>query len=161
MNFEEQNSSLIRHARAEFRAAGWTDDDDEFKDDMQKMICDDVLDLLVAFSIQGHSGTTASYAINLFKTLASFEPIVPLTGEDWEWVNVADGVFQNKRCSRVFKQTGRFNGQAYDIEGIVFYEWCKDENGVPYKSHFTSKESQVPVTFPYIPKTQYKEYVDE
>lgn len=159
-------SNLNKHAINEFRAAGWLNEDGSYKDEMQAAICEHVLALLKVFSDEGHSGSTAPYTVNLFKTLAMFEPIVPLTGEDWEWNEVGDGVFQNKRCSRVFKQADRFNGQAYDVDGKVFYEWVErpldeDEEGYPgtrrFKSSYTSKDSRVPVTFPYTPKTEYVE----
>lgn len=140
-------SSLHSHALAEFRAAGWTDADGKFEDEMQEDICKHVLELLKVFSDEGHSGSTAPYTVNLFKKLAMFEPIVPLTGEDWEWHEPSPGVFQNIRCSRVFKQADRFNGQAYDIEGRVFRE--------PTGACYTGAESRVPVTFPYTPKTEY------
>lgn len=150
-------SNLKSHAINEFRAAGWLNEDDTFKDSMQEAICKHVLELLAVFSAEGHSGSSAPYAINLFKQLASFEPIVPLTGEDWEWNEVGNGVFQNKRCSHVFKQADRFDGQAYDIQGIVFYEWYTGEDGERFKSFFTSSDSRTPVTFPYTPKTVYTE----
>lgn len=159
-------SNLHQHARDEFRAAGWTDAEGKFKDEMQQAICEHVLKLLDVFADEGHSGSSAPYAINMFKTLAMFEPIVPLTGEDWEWNEVGPGVFQNKRCSRVFKQADRFDGQAYDLDGIVFYDWYErdlepDEPGFPgktrFKSHYTCRESCVPITFPYTPTTEYKE----
>lgn len=159
-------TNLHNHAQNEFRAAGWTDDSGNFKDEMQQAICEHVLKLLKVFSDEGHSGSTAPYTVGLFKKLAMFEPIVPLTGEDWEWTEVSLGVFQNKRCSHVFKQADRFDGQAYDSNGIVFYDWCErpleeDEPGFPgvrrFKSHYTSKESRVPITFPYTPKTEYRE----
>lgn len=140
-------SNLHNHALAEFRAAGWTDADGKFEDEMQEAICNHVLELLKVFSDEGHSGSTAPYTVNMFKKLAMFEPLVPLTGEDWEWNECGNGVFQNKRCSRVFKQADRFNGQAYDIEGRVFRE--------PTGACYTSTESRVPVTFPYTPKTEY------
>jgi hypothetical protein len=140
-------SNLHRHALAEFRAAGWTDADGKFEDEMQEDICKHVLELLKVFSDEGHSGSTAPYTVNMFKKLAMFEPIVPLTGEDWEWHEPSPGVFQNIRCSRVFKQADRFNGQAYDIEGRVFRE--------PTGACYTGAESCVPVTFPYTPKTEY------
>ena len=140
-------SNLHRHALAEFRAAGWTDADGKFEDEMQEDICKHVLELLKVFSDEGHSGSTAPYTVNLFKKLAMFEPIVPLTGEDWEWHEPGPGVFQNTRCSRVFKQADRFNGQAYDIEGRVFRE--------PTGACYTGAESCVPVTFPYTPMTEY------
>ncbi len=149
-----------RHAKDEFRAAGWTDENGKFNDEMQELICNHVLKLLDVFHDEGHSGSSAPYAINLFKKLASFEPIVPLTGEDWEWVNVAEQnggpLWQNKRCSHVFKD----NDGAYDINGIVFYDWYVNKEGDKHKSYFTSRESRVPVTFPYTPTTEYREYVD-
>lgn len=145
----------------EFRAAGWCDENGKFDDEMQEAICNHVLKLLELFADEGHSGSTAPYTVNIFKKLAMFEPIVPLTGEDWEWTEVHDGVFQNKRCSRVFKQADRFDGQAYDIDGIIFYNWYKNENGEKIKSYFTGKESCVPITFPYIPTKEYKEWIEE
>lgn len=150
-------SNLTSHALNEFRAAGWADSDGFIKDEMQAAICDHVLKLLEVFADEGHSGSTAPYTVSLFEKLAMFEPIVPLTGEDWEWVEVGPGVFQNKRCSHVFKNRDCFNGQAYDIQGIVFYDWYTDEDGVKSKSHFTCGDSHVPITFPYTPKTEYKE----
>ena len=148
-----------KHAWLEFKAAGWIDDNGKFKDDMQEMICKHVLKLLKVFSGEGHSGTSAPYAISLFEKLAKFEPVAPLTGEDWEWNDVSDHMgritYQNKRCSHVFKD----EDGVYDIDGIVWYEWHNDtENNVLYKSHFTNFESRVPVTFPYTPKTEYKEW---
>jgi len=155
-------SRLNDHAWLEFKAAGWLDEDGRFKDDMQEAICTHVLKLLEIFAEEGHSGSSAPYAANMFKTLAMFEPIAPLTGEDWEWHEASEGVFQNKRCSRVFKQADRFNGQAYDIEGKVFYEWRTDkETGEKYKSHYTCSESLVPVTFPYKPIHNYVERPSE
>jgi hypothetical protein len=154
-------SNLNKHALMEFKAAGWLDETGAYKDEMQGMICDHVLKLLDVFSDEGHSGSSAPYAVNLFKTLAMFEPIVPLTGEDWEWTLLDYGVdpkWQNKRCGRVFKDA---DGRAYDIDGVVFYEWFEDENHERHKSHFTSKESRVYVTFPYTPKTEYREWIEK
>lgn len=148
-----------RHAREEFRAAGWTDEHGKFDDEWQEAICNHVLQLLDMFHGEGHSGTSAQYTINLFKTLASFRPIAPLTGEDWEWGHVYDHsetgpTYQNKRCSAVFKD----NNGAYDIEGIVFWDWHRDSEGKMHKSYFTGAGSSVPVTFPYTrpEKPQYK-----
>lgn len=163
-------SNLHSHALTEFCAAGWTDADGNFKDEMQEAICNHVMKLLDVFANEGHSGSSAPYAIDVFKKLAMFEPLVPLTGEDWEWSEVGEGTFQNKRCSHVFKQADRFGGQAYDINGIVFYEWHErqleeDEKGYPgtrrFKSHYTSRDSFVPVTFPYTPKTEYQERTEK
>lgn len=144
------------HARNEFRAAGWTDENGKFKDEMQEMICNHVLKLLDVFADEGHSGSSAPYTLNMFDTLARFKPIAPLTGEDWEWVDVSENggrddgpMFQNKRCSTVFKD----NTGAYCIDGKVFWEWvsvASIDDGKPFKSCFTNYESRVPVTFPYV-----------
>lgn len=153
-------SNLENHALAEFRAAGWVDESGKFCDEMQKLMCDQVVELLKLFSSHGHSGSSAPYAISLFEKLAKFEPIVPLTGEDWEWSEVSDGTFQNKRCSHVFKQADRFDGQAYDIEAVIFWEWHTDsETGEKYKTHFTSAESRQPIQFPYTPTREYRERI--
>ena len=163
-------SNLHSHALMEFKAAKWLDDEGKYSDEMQEAICKHVLKLLDVFADEGHSGSSAPYAVNVFQKLAMFEPLVPLTGEDWEWTEVGEGVFQNKRCSRVFKQADRFDGQAYDIDGIVFYEWHErdldpDETGYPsktrFKSHYTSSDSRVPVTFPYTPIKNYVERPSE
>ena len=77
-------SNYITHAMTEFRAAGWVDENGKYCDEMQEAICNHVMKLLEVFSEEGHSGSTAPYAINLFSKLAKFEPVAPLTGEDWE-----------------------------------------------------------------------------
>ncbi len=143
-------SNYEKHALMEFRAAGWLDENGQYCDEMQEMICKHVLKLLDVFDGEGHSGSSAPYAINMFSKLAKFDPIVPLTGEDWEWVDHGY-TKQNKRCGRVFMDP---DGRAYDIDGKVFWEWSgtKEE---PYKSHYTCRESRVYVEFPYTPKTEY------
>ncbi len=146
-------SNLKDHALREFRAAGWTDENGKFKDEMQEMICNHVMKLLDVFADEGHSGSSAPYAINLFEKLAKFEPVAPLTGEDWEWFDHGY-CMQNKRCSHVFKQADRFNGQAYDINAKIFWEWNEFE-GETTKNYFTNSDSFVPIEFPYTPKQEY------
>ena len=156
-------SKLNEHAIMEFKAAGWLDDTGAYIDEMQAAICEHVLELLTVFSNEGHSGSTAPYTIDLFERLAMFKPITPLTGEDWEWSEVSETMgskcWQNKRCSSVFKDE---NGECYDIDGKVFWEWCRGVVGSddkPFKSYYTGRESRVPVTFPYIkPKEPIYEY---
>ena len=158
-------SNYQKHAMTEFRAAGWVDDVGNYNDPTQEAICKHVLKLLEVFSEESHPGTSAPYTINLFSKLAKFDPIVPLTGEDWEWNEIRDGstdnvtVYQNKRCGAVFKQSDRFGGQPYYLDAVVFWNWYSSPNiddGVPLKSYFTSRESIQPITFPYTPETIYK-----
>jgi hypothetical protein len=108
-----------------------------------KMVVEDVLELLEVFAKQGHSGGSAPVIAGLFAKLARYEPLVPLTGKPDEWIEVAEGMWQNARCSHVFKDA---NG-AYDIDGIIF----EDSDG----SRYTNRDSRVPVTFPYTPQRQY------
>jgi hypothetical protein len=147
--------SIYDHAERELDLIGMTDDGD-----MNGMMRKHILHMIEEFAKERHSGFSASYAIQCLEKLLRFEPLSPLTGEDWEWFDVAEmssgPLWQNSRCSRVFKDE---NG-AYDIDGKVFWEWYTDpETGEKYKSHFTSKDSRVPVTFPYIPTTVYEEAV--
>ena len=159
-------SKLNEHAIMEFKAAGWLDDSGAYIDEMQAMLCEHVLELLTVFSNEGHSGSTAPYAIDMFSRLAKFHPIAPITGEDWEWTEVSERMgskcWQNKRCSSIFKDE---DGTAYDIDGKVFWEWAVsyDDDGKPngkaYRSYYTGRESRVPVTFPYVkPKEPIYEY---
>ena len=138
-------SNLEKYAESELRRAGLYDKDSDYGG----MLAEATMKLIKVFADEGHSGFSAGMAVSLFEKLARFEPLSPLTGEDDEWTEVGDGVFQNKRCCHVFKNINENNGQAYDIEGKIFRE--------PDGSCFTSRESRVLVTFPYTPK---KEYVD-
>lgn len=134
---------VVDHAKYELRknlALG--------EDEPDRWMADNVIELLDVFAKQGHSGSSAPYLVGLFKTLAMFEPIGPLTGEDDEWIEHSPGQFQNRRCSHVFKDS---NG-VYDSQGKVF----RHENG----ACFTSFASRVPVVFPYAPKTEYVDVPD-
>lgn len=146
------------HAQQEFRAAGWVDEKGRYTDEMQGWICEHVLTLLDVFADEGHSGSSAPYVINVFSKLAKFEPIAPLTGEDWEWNEVSDGadgvMYQNNRMSSVFKNG--LDGKAYWLDGKVFWEWFEDHDREVFKSHYTSRDSKVYIEFPWVkPESEY------
>lgn len=130
--------TCVEFAKQEFDLLGWPGDDE-----MQQLMCENILELLDAFDKQGHSGFSANYAISYFTRLAKYEPISPLTGDDSEWIEIGDNKYQNKRCFSVFKDE---NG-AYNIDGKVF----REKDG----SCFTNYYSRVEIAFPYIPKTEY------
>ncbi len=136
-------SNLLKHAKKELELSGV--DEDIYGDMTSKA----VLELVEVFAKQGHSGMSAGYVRSLFNKVANYEPLTPLTGEDEEWEDVSEygdkGTFQNKRCSNVFKGA---DGLAYNVSGVVF----EDENGCTY----TSKDSRVNVTFPYMPVTEFR-----
>ena len=148
--------SLVQYAEAELDRIGMTDDGD-----MNGMMRKHLIHMVKEFSDEGHSGFSASYALQCLKKLLNFKPLSPLTGEDDEWGDVSSisGVphYQNKRCFSVFKD-GK-DGEAYDIDGKVFWEWIRTEDGREIKSYYTGRESRVPVTFPYtVPDEPIYEY---
>jgi hypothetical protein len=144
-------SNILLHAKYELDRIGMTEDS---SDEMDVMMRKHILHMMNEFAEEGHSGFSASYAIGILTKLMEFKPLSPLTGEDSEWVDISEygesPSWQNKRLSSVFKKA---DGTCYDIEGKVFWEWCMpdEKNGTPYKSYYTSRDSRVPVTFPYTP----------
>ena len=132
-------SNLINHAKRELELLGASDD-------MQEEMNKDILQIVQDFSSQDHSGFSAQYAIRALERLLAFLPLTPLTGEPDEWNEVGHGVWQNKRCSRVFKDE---DGTAHDIEGVVVsYDDTKSWN---YPKHW------YPISFPYTPPVHPKE----
>jgi len=140
--------SLTEHAKKELELAGYFK---PTKDRMNKLMAENVMELIKVFAKQGHSGFSASFCIQLFRQLASYKIILPLTGENDEWMKIdypKDPLphmkWQNKRCHSVFK---RADGSAYDNNGKVFEG--------PDGERWTSQDSSVEIEkFPYIPKTE-------
>ncbi len=162
-------SNLIEFARKELKLNGAFD-----SEVYGGMIGEAVMELIEMFSNQGHSGMSASITRGLFKALASYEPLNPLTGEDNEWnfigrdkftafpisepdeveQEIIDAInykqpellWQNKRCPHVFKEA---DGRAYDSNGKVFR--------LPDGGCYTNKDSHVYIEFPYTPIVEYVE----
>ena len=149
-------SNLLSHAICELDLIGLTEED-EYNGKMRKHI----LHMIKEFAGAGHSGFSASYAIGLLSKLMNFEPLSPLTGEDSEWIDVAEyghgpTLYQNNRKSSVFKDA---DGSCYDIDGKVFWEWYRTDDGDVYRSYYSCLDSRTPVTFPYvIPEKPIYEY---
>lgn len=135
-----KDSNLVSHAQKEL-ASGLKDPEEG----PNRWIAEGTIQLIRLFSTQGHSGGSAPWARKTFDTLADFQPIGPLTGEDEEWGEASgeDGTQQNLRCSHVFRK----NGEAYDSQGKVF----REPNGCSY----TNRGSRVYVIFPYVPVIEY------
>ncbi len=140
-------SNMLKWAEQELRYAGYDINDPE--DGPDRWLAGGTLELLKVFVEQGHSGSSAPYAVALFEKLAMWKPIAPLTGESDEWTEVGPDIRQNRRNSSVFKGA---DGQAYWSEGRVFWEWYSSpdiNDGKPYKTHFTSRDSRVNIEFPW------------
>lgn len=137
--------SITRYAESELDRIGMTaDSEDEMNVAMRKHI----LHMVNEFAEEGHSGFSAGYAISILSKLLDYKPLSPLTGEDDEWNDVGDNLWQSKRAYNVFKD----KDGAYWSDGKVFWEWWSDpeiDGGKPYKSYFTSRDSRVPITFPF------------
>ena len=136
--------TMLEWAKDELIRSGHNPDDTE--EGPNKWLAQGVLRLLEVFCDEGHSGASAPFAVNTFQRLAKWKPLTPLTGEPDEWMDVGNGTFQNRRYSAVFKE-GK-DGQAYWIDGIVFWEWLEGEDG-PFKSYFTTYDRRVPITVPF------------
>lgn len=148
--------NLVNYAVSELKRSGYYDGDP-----MNKAMADHIVKLMEVFSDEGHSGFSASFASSLFNRLSKFEPISPLTGEDDEWMLVSDyltgeidyKLYQNKRCSHVFKEVREDSVYVYDSQGIVFVD--KDGSG------FLNIDSRVEIEFPYVPKQERKPYPED
>lgn len=124
-------------------------------DDIQDEIKKDALEIIDAFTAQGHSGISGSYLIGVLERLLRFKPLTPLTGEDNEWSKPwgDDNTQQNLRCSSIFR-THFDNSTAHDIHGKVF----SDDGG---KTFYSTRDSQIPVKFPYYPQTSAEKVILE
>lgn len=150
--------SLVEYAKSEL------DRIPKDEDGMQDRINKDILEIVEKFSNQGHSGFTASYALNKLERLLRFKPINALTGANDEWgvVSSENGIttYHNKRCAGVFKEVDSSGNtiKAYDIDGIV----VSDNGGITW---FSSKDFEEDITFPYYPpihpKEVYIEYTED
>lgn len=145
---------LLDFAKKELDLLGMTEDNTDIMDSSMR---EHILKMVEVFADEGHSGFSASFAINCLEKILKFQPISPLTGDDSEWTKIEFGPemeYQNKRCPRIFKTE---DGVAYDAEGIIFWELVPDEEGKMQKSYFTNKNSRVNITFPYVPEHRYLE----
>lgn len=156
---------LIEYAKTELQIAGLFDKEGDFYEGATGKA---VMELIEVFSKQGHSGMSAPIVADLFKRLANYEPLQPITGKDEEWGDVrdlGDGVpwYQNKRCSALFKDGE--DGKPYYIDAIVKRDqkgicwsgmaWLSEED---YKSGDRSKmvgKRGYVKSFPFTPKTFY------
>lgn len=137
-------SNLVAHAQTELELAGLFGEGDFYGGHTGKA----VIELIEVFAKQGHSGMSAPMVVNLFKELANFKPINPITGNDEEWTDVGH-CFQNNRLSSVFKE-GK-NGKPYYLDAIVW----REENGSAFTGTVENVTSRQFIKLPFMPKTFY------
>lgn len=121
----------------------------------------ELLALAEKFGSSGQSGGSAPYTASALaqaiKSLCLQEPICDLTGIEEEWNDVtalSDGktLFQNKRCSALFKTEP---DKCYYLDAIVW----KTQKGSTWSGSAMDKDGNVVYsrqyvkTFPFTPKT--------
>jgi len=159
--------TLTQHAQTELELAGYFKEDSDFYGGMTGKA---VMELIEVFANQGHSGMSAGIVAGLFNKLAKYEPLQGITGRDEEWVeayNDKDGqpVYQNKRCSAVFKHS---DGRATYNDDVV----KRSPNGTCWTGgplYLTREDAINGVNriklevkeFPFTPKTFYVDVIEE
>jgi hypothetical protein len=153
-DYKPEKSSLYLWAKAELDRLIVGCEKAEGKDglEMQEAINKDILEIVKIFCTQGHSGFSASYALNRIKRLLDWKPITALTGEESEWGEVPEWdsgskTQQNKRCSAVFRDNYD-NSTANYIDGRVF----SDNGGHSwfFRGGRGGNGSSIPVIFPFV-----------
>lgn len=82
--------------------------------DEEPVVIDGYLKVIQAFADMRHSGGSASVAIPVIGKLLRFENLSPLTDDPDDWIEVGYGMWQNRRCTRMFSEDG---GKTYtDVE---------------------------------------------
>ena len=136
---------LQEFAHKELERAGLFDPDSDYNG----WVGHSVMELIHTLENRGQSGVSMEMILELFTTLARYEPLSPLTGEDDEWVEInypecPSRLWQNKRCLTVFKdETG-----AYNSQGRIF-RYKNGGHGI------RGVDSRVSITFPYTPVVEY------
>ncbi len=143
------NSNMLDFAREEL-VRKFPDEDSSVGFDMNRAMRESTENLMLVFALEGHSGFSTSWGISVFERLARFKPLSPLTGDDDEWNQVAEDMWQNRRCYNVFKDS---SGGAYVSDHYVFQE--------PTGAQFTGFGSQKRISFPYTPEDPVIVKVDE
>lgn len=120
--------------------------------------------LLDIFHKQNHTEESAKLVLEYFKKISSFKPLSPIMCTDDEWNDVSEyygheTVFQNNRCSAVFKHG--VNGKPYYLDAIIW----KNQQGITYTgSAFNSRNERITsrqhIKIPFIPKSFYIDRID-
>lgn len=97
---DDMRSNMVEHARRELDLLG--------EDEAMKRC---ILDLMLLFSSQGHSGFSAAYTVERFRQLVNFENITPLRPDPGEWLDRSDmsggqTLWQSTRCADAFSTDG-------------------------------------------------------
>ena len=95
-------SNLVEHAKRELELAGQWKEDPAYSQS--------IVAAVAAFASYGHSGGSASVAIEQLHRLLCFEALSPLTSDPDEWIDHSKissaPIWQNKRDTRAMSNNG-------------------------------------------------------
>ena len=113
-----------------------------------------IREIIKIFSSQGHSGGSAPFYYGnlsqVIKNTLAFKPLSPITGEDSEWIEHDHGVYQNNRCSAVFKNTK--NSKPHYLNAIT---WQGEDDYDTFSGSVEDVRSRQYIKLPFTPKTFY------
>lgn len=102
-----KRSNLVKHAKRELELAGFYEPEADYG---QGSLADSVLDLVITFSLQDHSGASAAVTVDLLTRLLRFDALTPLTQDPDEWRDVSElsgtPMWQSRRQFDVFSNDG-------------------------------------------------------
>lgn len=111
------DSNLTAHAKRELELAGLFSEDSDYNG----MLGEAVMDLVKVFAHQGHSGFSAGSVVDIFRRVASFDILTPLSVNPAEWHEVDANqrpagrrLWQSVRKPSVFWREGE--DTWYDLE---------------------------------------------
>lgn len=168
------NTYLFAKRELDVLSASCTDPDDR---PLVEEFREEILALCEKFGTSGQSGGSAPYAATAIsqtiKHLCLQEPICPITGVEEEWFNCtgmgavdvdSSGVWQNSRCSGLFRDNSISNGDPYYLDAIVWKDtkghtwggraWLDDSHTVKLSGR------QFIQGYPFTPKTFYIDVID-
>lgn len=130
--------SLVQHAEQELRRAGLFDKDADYGGDTGKA----VLELMIVFAAQGHSGASAGLTIDLFRRLASYETLTPVgnPAKTGEYIEHGDDSWQSTRDPSVFS----------DDRGRTWYHLDKHRTRWQRALAWVRANVGLPIPFRYI-----------
>lgn len=153
----KKKSPFVQHALNEFRALKWIDENENIIEQKQEEVCKKVLEV---FDLIGDNPNLVMEITHTLAHLAKNDNLTFITGEDWEWENIANEdsafpIFQNKRCRDLFKCEILGEG-AYYRPGIIFYDYIEKNDGTKEKINYIDDDSIKKVEFPFSPGPEYK-----
>lgn len=102
---DEPQSNMVDHARRELELIG-----------AEPAMVEALVKAVRGFVSYGHSGGSASWAISVIYDLLQFKNISPLTDNPFDWIKVAEDLWQCRRNGEAFSTDG---GKTYTLNSEI------------------------------------------